>query len=96
MRRPELRSRFRRDLKHADKGIYSSLLRKGGELDRVIIMLASNTPLPAKYRDHALHGGLEGKRECHIRPDLLLMYRYEGDDVLVLERLGSHAELFGM
>ena len=96
MRRPELRSRFRRDLKRAEKGLYSRLLWKGGELDRIVHMLASDTPLPEKYRDHALHGGLEGKRECHIRPDLLLMYRYEGDDVLVLERLGSHAELFGM
>ena len=49
------------------------------------------------YRSLLHDGGeYEGSRECHIRPDLLLIYTLEGDDVLWLERLGSHAELFGM
>ena len=96
MRRPELRSKFRRDLRRAERGVYSRVLWKGGELDRVIHMLASNTPIPVKYRDHALHGEWEGSRECHIKPDFLLIYTLEGDDVLVLERLGSHSELFGL
>ena len=96
MRRPEFRGKFRRDLKRADKGLYSAVLRKGGELERVVNVLARDMPLPPKYRDHPLHGDWEGSRECHIRPDFLLIYTREGDDVLKLERLGSHAELFGM
>ena len=96
MRRPEFRGKFRRDLKRADKGLYSAVLRKGGELEKVVNMLALNIPLPVKYRDHPLHGEYEGSRECHIMPDFLLIYTLVGDDVLRLERLGSHAELFGM
>ena len=42
------------------------------------------------------NGGREGSRDCHIRPDFLLVYSYEGDDVLWLERLGTHAEILGL
>ncbi|MBQ3403735.1 MAG: type II toxin-antitoxin system YafQ family toxin [Synergistaceae bacterium] len=96
MRRPEPRSKFRRDFKREGKGIYRSLLPEGGEFWEVVRMLADDIPLPARYRDHPLHGAWEGSREYHIRPDLLLVYTLEGDNVLWLERLGSHAELFGM
>ena len=96
MRRPEFRAKFRRDLKRADKGLYSKVLVKGGELEKVVNILARDISLPQKYRDHPLHGEWEGSRECHIRPDFLLIYTLEGDDVLKLERLGSHSELFGM
>ncbi|MBQ3655054.1 MAG: type II toxin-antitoxin system YafQ family toxin [Synergistaceae bacterium] len=63
---------------------------------RAVIMLAYNRPLDYSYRDHELHGDMEGSRECHIKPDLLLVYRYEGDDVLWLEKIGSHSEIFGL
>ena len=96
MRRPELKSKFRRDFKREGKGIYRSLLHDGGELWKVVDILAKDIPLPPKYRDHPLHGDLEGCRDCHIRSDLLLVYRLEGDDTLILERLGSHAEIFGI
>ena len=96
MRRLELRSKFRHDLKREDKGIYSSLLGKGGELNQVVSSLVNNIPLAPKYRDHMLHGEWEGSRECHVKPDFLLVYTYVDDDILRLERLGSHAELFGM
>ena len=96
MRRPEPRSKFRRDFKREGKGIYRSLLPEGGEFWKVVDTLAMDIPLPPKYRDHALHGEWEGSRECHIRPDFLLIYTLEGDDVLVLERLGSHSEVFGL
>jgi mRNA interferase YafQ len=36
-----------------------------------------------------------GYRECHVKPDLLLIYRKEGEDILRLARLGSHSGLFG-
>lgn len=56
MRRPEFRGKFRRDLKRADKGLYSRVLVKGGELELVVNMLARGMPLPPKYRDHSLQG----------------------------------------
>ena len=85
MRRPEPRSKFRRDFKREGKGIYRSLLPEGGEFWKVVDTLAMDIPLPP-----------EGSRDCHIRPDLVLVYTLEGDDSLILERLGSHSELFGM
>ena len=52
--------------------------------------------LPPKYRDHQLHGDHEGSKECHIRPDLILVYKYEGDYLLILDMLGTHSEIFGL
>jgi len=57
-------------------------------------LLAENKPLPENYRDHALIGNWKGYRECHLKPDLLLIYRSEESDVLKIARLGSHSELF--
>jgi mRNA interferase YafQ len=51
--------------------------------------------LAASYHDHSLTGEWTGCRECHIKPDLLLIYKKEGNDKLILARLGSHSELFG-
>ena len=96
MREARERTPFKRDMKREIRGRHRMLLRPGGELWEVVDALAENMPLPYAYHDHALQGEYEGCRECHIRPDLLLVYRYVGDDVLMLERLGSHAELFGM
>ena len=96
MRQPILRNKYRRDYRRELKGRYSKFLHPNGELQEVVDALAENILLPEAYHDHSLHGEYEGCRECHIRPDLLLVYRYEGDDLLVLERLGSHAEIFGL
>jgi len=46
-------------------------------------------------RDHALAGQWKDFRDCHIRPDLVLIYARFGDKLLSLARLGSHSELFG-
>ena len=97
MRRTEPRREFRRDLKRAAKGRFRDAVEvPDGKLWEVVDALAENIRLPPAYRDHPLHGTYEGCRECHIRPDLLLVYRYEGEDWLILERLGSHAEIFGL
>lgn len=56
--------------------------------------LIHGTPLPESFRDHALGGNWSGFRECHIRPDLLLIYEPD-NQIVQLVRLGSHAELFG-
>ncbi len=58
-------------------------------------MLAHDQPLPVRNRDHDLSGNWPDCRECHIRPDLLLIYMKPDADELRLVRLGSHSDLFG-
>lgn len=97
MRSTDPSSKFRRDVKRIAKGRYRDIVAvPRGELWEVVNALARDIRLPPAYRDHTLRGDREGSRECHIRPDLLLVYRYEGEEWLILERLGSHAEIFGM
>jgi len=55
--------------------------------------LANDQPLAEKYRDHALSGDCKDHRDCHIKPDLVLIYRPPDADRLQLVRLGSHSEL---
>ena len=65
-------------------------------LEDVIAALAVGEPLPEKNKDHGLSGKWIGYRECHILPDWLLIYRIEGDVlVLTLSRTGTHSDLFG-
>lgn len=66
------------------------------ELERVVAALTSRIPLSGKYQDHALQGAMRDFRECHVLPDILLVYRiFDRELILVLVNLGSHAELFG-
>ena len=52
-------------------------------------------PLEAKYKDHTLSGNYADFRECHIKPDLLLIYTFDDKyNELVLTRFNSHSELF--
>ena len=62
--------------------------------ETVTTLLAEDTPLPEGYRDHVLVGNWKGYRECHLKPDLLLIYRTEEPGILRIARLGSHSELF--
>ena len=59
----------------------------------VLNCLVKDQPLPEKYKDHALTGNWSSCRDCHITPNLVLIYEIRGNDVL-LHRLGSHSELF--
>lgn len=85
MRKLERSNAFKRDFK------------KYGDLDvnliEVLYLLLNDEVLPPKYKDHDLIGNYKGFRECHIKPDLLLIYK-KTDDYLQLARLGSHSELF--
>jgi mRNA interferase YafQ len=63
-------------------------------LPEVLAMLLADQVLPLRYRDHSLTGEYKDCRECHLKPDLLLIYRSAGDNILELTRLGSHSELF--
>jgi mRNA interferase YafQ len=60
-----------------------------------LVALATDQPLVARYRDHGLTGDWADYPECHIKPDLLLIYRKSDADTLRLARLGSHSEPFG-
>ncbi|MQT78311.1 type II toxin-antitoxin system YafQ family toxin [Pseudomonas helleri] len=53
----------------------------------------NDKPLPEKHRDHALTGNWKDHRDCHIKPDWLLIYCKPDDERLQLVRLGSHSEL---
>ena len=97
MRTVKHSGKFKRDYKRALGGKYRSIItHPKGELWGVIYALENGISLPEKYHDHALHNNCEGFRECHIRPDLLLVYAYVDDDLLILERLGTHSEIFGL
>lgn len=63
-------------------------------LKTVTVLLAGDNPLPESCHDHVLVGDWKGYRECHIKPDLLLIYRTAEPGVIRLARLGSHSELF--
>jgi mRNA interferase YafQ len=94
MRTIERSSAFKRDFKRA-----KAAPRHRSDLDSlvstVVARLASDKVLPTNNRDHGLSGDWAGYRECHIKPDLLLIYRKSGTGALRLARLGSHSELFG-
>lgn len=83
-------TRFKKDLKRYQHQI--SILR---ELNDVLKLLLEEKALPAKYYDHTLSGGYVHMRECHVKPDVLLIYWVDVENKkLIVERLGSHSELF--
>jgi mRNA interferase YafQ len=83
-------TRFKKDLKRIKHQI--SAIR---DLNEVIDALAKQKSLPEKNLDHSLVGLWKNSRECHVNPDLLLIYRIDlKEGKLFLERLGSHSELF--
>jgi len=90
MRAIERTTKFKRDYKREKK--------TDPVLDAVLIpvieLLATGAPLPEKLRDHGLAGTWVGYRDCHVRPDLVLIYAMPDDGTLSLVRLGSHSELF--
>ena len=67
------------------------------ETDTVVQKLLKDKILESKYRDHELHGNYIGYRECHIRPDLLLVYKKGAEGkllILTLYRISSHTNIF--
>ena len=64
-------------------------------LSSAVKLLAQDKELPPANRDHSLSGDWVGYRECHIKPDLLLIYKKHENNTLRLARFGSHSELFG-
>ena len=81
-------SQFKKDYKRIKK--QNKDLKK---LRVLIEKLVNSETLEAKYNDHSLTGGLKGYRDCHLEPDWLIIYKIS-HKTLILERTGSHSELF--
>jgi mRNA interferase YafQ len=93
MRRIERTNAFRRDYKREQRGQHRRDLE--ALVSSVASLLAADESLPDRNHDHALGGDWQDCRECHLRSDLLMIYRKVGEEVLQLIRLGTHGELFG-
>jgi mRNA interferase YafQ len=91
MRTINYTNRFKRDYKRALAGRHGKTLE--ADLRQVLDLLASDVPLPRRNFDHPLSGDWKDHRDCHIKPDLVLIYRKLDNDILELVRLGSHSEL---
>lgn len=88
MRTPSFTRQFEKDLKRVKKR--GKELRKIREVMRRLI---AEEQLAKRYQDHTLIGNYKGRRECHIEPDWLLIYKLTGASI-IFERAGTHADLF--
>jgi len=88
---PAYTRQFERDVKR--------LRRRGhdlAELKEVMVSILAGERLAPKFKDHQLHGAWQGRRECHLRPDWLLIYKMDPvQNLIIFERTGSHTDLFG-
>lgn len=91
MRTIERTNQLKRDYKCELKGQHRATLEE--DFREVLKLLVTDQPLPERYHDHALTGNWREFRDCHIKPDLVLIYQKPDDERLVLARLGSHSEL---
>ena len=83
-------SRFKKDLK-----FYKRDAKTLSELEKVLNILVKGKPLPEKNHNHPLSGEFNGCFECHIKPDILLVYKIEKSELIILLlRIGSHSDLF--
>ncbi|CAA0121212.1 mRNA interferase toxin YafQ [BD1-7 clade bacterium] len=85
----EYSSQFKKDFKKIAKLPIPDVVEAG----HVIKQLQLEEALPEKYVDHALSGNWNNYRDCHVKPDLVLIYKVEGG-CLKLARIGTHSELF--
>ncbi len=88
MRTPSFTRQFERDLR--------LMQRRGKDIPKlrsVMTLLIEELPLAERMRDHSLVGNWRGRRECHIEPDWLLIYKLE-DNEIIFDRTGTHADLF--
>lgn len=93
MRAIERSTAFKRDYKRIKA---TPRYRKNLDLliSDILKLLLEDKALPERNLDHSLGGNWQGYRECHIKPDLLLIYSKPNHSTLRLARLGSHSELF--
>ena len=88
MRTPHYTTQFERDLR--------LLQRRGKDIEKlkaVLAALINEEPLAERYHDHPLKGNYKNRRECHLEPDWLLIYKLNGAEI-IFERTGRHSDLF--
>ena len=77
---------------------YALIIKQGKDIELVnnlILALSDGSPLDQRYRNHKLLGKYQECYECHVKPDLLLIYQIDLEDqILYLVRVGSHSRLF--
>lgn len=87
---PVYTKRFDKDVK--------KVIKRGKNIDKlkvIIRKLVNNELLEKTYKDHSLIGNYEGRRECHIESDWLLIYKLIlEDNLIIFERTGTHSDLF--
>lgn len=88
MLNPVYTNKFKKDLKKI-----KNRKKDTNKLRAVMLELGENKGLDPKYNDHKLSGNWEGRRECHVEADWLLIYKIEGE-FIIFERTGSHSDLF--
>ena len=91
MRRIERTTQFKRDYKLQKKGRYRAEL--DSSLVQIIELLIADVDLPVRCFDRQLIGQWKDFRDCHIKPDLVLIYGKPDPEILRLVRLGSHSDL---
>ncbi len=91
MRTIKQTGQFKRDLKREAKGPLRAILKT--DFLAIATALADDAALEPRHHDHALTGDWKDHRDCHVRPDLVLIYRKPDAETLELVRLGSHSEL---
>lgn len=88
--KPSYTNQFEKDLKLA--------IKRGKDINKLKYVMAkiiNQDPLEAKYRDHKLTGNYMGRRDCHIEPDWVLIYKPDPkENRVIFERTGSHSDLF--
>jgi len=92
MRTIKYTNKFKRDYKREKKSPHHKATIDTSLLS-IVKLLATDAALPKRNRDHQLTGNWEDHRDCHIKPDLVLIYRKPDLKTLELVRLGSHSEL---
>jgi mRNA interferase YafQ len=88
MRQPTFTRQFEKDLRRMQKRG-----KDAAKIKALMSRLIRDEPLADKHRDHVLVGNYHGRRECHIEPDWLLIYKLAENEI-IFERTGSHADLF--
>lgn len=91
---PKTTKQFRRDY-----GKIKRLGKKIAKLDALLALLVRGSILPAKYRDHALHGEFQHLRDCHVEGDWILLYELgldeQGNETVTFHATDNHENVFG-